>query len=234
MGVDPLCLPERALPKSTASLWRTRGAALAAVVLVVAACSTGQVESSSSSSTQPESPAVTSSPSPGGLLDELPASARESTGGGGPRTTPYWKVWNRCAPNNRSAEAESNGGRQAGWVLLDDFVSDPGVSVGDTIILTCNQGLDLLEGRDASGTDRSDDPAYVLAAQVLTAELNLLAGAESCPAIEEVVVAGHILLSSIEFTGSGKYADRTTPRTVPLIEQTIELLTVYSAGELCR
>jgi hypothetical protein len=90
-----------------------------------------------------------------------------SQGGGEPRTVGYWLLWNSCAEGNKADIARANGGRAAGWVILDDLLDDPGILLGA-----------LLRARDADGVERTGDVAYDLAAQ-----LNLAVGAEFCPAI---------------------------------------------------
>ncbi|MDF1597979.1 MAG: hypothetical protein P1T08_18035 [Acidimicrobiia bacterium] len=59
------------------------------------------------------------------IISELPPVARASDDGGEPRSAAYWALWNTCAPDNRSELAAANGGREAGWVLVDDLLADP-------------------------------------------------------------------------------------------------------------
>jgi hypothetical protein len=63
-----------------------------------------------------------------------------SDGGGEPRSAGHWLLWNSCAPGNRAATAAANGGRAAGWIILDDLLVDPGVLVGGYAVETCEQG----------------------------------------------------------------------------------------------
>ena len=71
-------------------------------------------------------------------------AATVSTGGGEPRTAGYWLVWNACAEENKADVAVANGGREAGWILLDDLLADPGILLGDLAVEACEQGLRLL------------------------------------------------------------------------------------------
>jgi hypothetical protein len=165
------------------------------------------------------------------LLAELPPEARASDGGGDPRLPGYWAVWNTCAPDNRAAEAAANGGRAAGWLLVDDVLADPGIGLGDHLLASCEESVALLEGKDGAG-GQSGDPAYELAGQLLTAELNLTAGAETCPVVDEAVVGAHLLLSTAKFDGvSTSPLDAEAGGAVPRL---VELLKAYNAGELCR
>jgi hypothetical protein len=126
-------------------------------------------------------------------------------GEGEPRSAGYWLLWNGCAPNNRAGVAAANGGRAAGWLILDDLLADPGVLLGDLPVATCKQGVRLLQGQDLDGTPRPDDAAYTLAAHLLTAQANLAAGAAYCPAVDEAVRAGQLLLVSLNFDGAGAF-----------------------------
>lgn len=162
-----------------------------------------------------------------------PATA--STGGGEPRSTSYWLLWNSCAPDNRAETARTNGGRAAGWIILDDLLADPGVLIGEMEVTTCAQGVALLQQQAVSGEDRSSDPAYGLAAQLFTAQLNLAAGAASCPAAEQAVQAAQLLLLSLDFQGTGTYLtpDSPNPRDRALAGELADILARYNAGALC-
>jgi hypothetical protein len=202
---------------------------LAAVALLLATCT---------ASTGPQAPATTTTPTeqsptaaPPETFAGIPDEARVSTGGGGPRPPAYWAEWNTCAPDSRADEAAANGGRGAGWILVDDLLADPGVQLGDHLLGTCDEAVALLQGRTAGGGETSD-PAYQLAAQLLAAELNLIAGAENCPIAEEVVFGAHLILSTSGFDGT-----RTSlldPEAYGAAPQLTELLRAYNLGELCQ
>jgi hypothetical protein len=127
--------------------------------------------------------------------------------------------------------AAANGGREAGWVLVDDILADPGIGLGDHLLTTCEESVALLEGRTGSGEETAD-PVYPLAAQLLAAELNLNVGAETCPIAEEAVLGAHIVLSSAGFDGvSASVLDAEAGGALPDL---IDLLTAYNTGDLCR
>jgi hypothetical protein len=158
-----------------------------------------------------------------------------SDGGGEPRSPGYWLLWNSCAPDNRSETARSNGGREAGWIIVDDLLEDPGILVGMLNLETCPQAVNLLNLLDLQGTDRATNPAYQLAQAMLAAQLNLAAGAEDCPAADEAVRAGQLLLISVEFNGTGDYAPLMQPgNTAETAVILIEQLQAYNSGQLCR
>ena len=164
-------------------------------------------------------------------FSDIPPEARAATRRGDPRPATYWALWNTCAQENRATQAAANGGRAAGWILMDDLIAKPGIQLGDYQVMTCAAGLSLLQGRTAAG-EATDDPMYSLAAALLAAELNLNVGAETCPIAEEAVLGGHLVFSSVGFTGNGEYdpSDEITSA----IPRLIELLTGYNRGELCQ
>ena len=116
---------------------------------------------------------------------------------------------------------------------MDDLLADPGIQLGDYPVTTCEEGLALLQGRNAAGEDTSD-PIYGLAAGLLAAELNLNAGAETCPIAEEAVLGGHLVLADAGFDGTGEYAAATSGEIADAIPRLVELLVAYNSGELCR
>jgi hypothetical protein len=126
--------------------------------------------------------------------------------GGAPRTPGYWKNWNSCTGGNQPQTAANNGGPDEGWYILDDILNDPGIIWGELQILTCEDGVSILDQRDLeTGQKRSSDAAYTLAMHLMAAQLNFAAGAETCQEAMDAAAAGEALLVSIGFDGTGKY-----------------------------
>ena len=125
-------------------------------------------------------------------------------------------------------------GREAGWILMDDLLADPGIMLGVITVGKCSQGIMLLQAKDAIGAGHDNDPAYLLAAQLFTAELNLAAGSETCPASNKYIYDAQLLLERIGFDGTGNYMG--PPKVSPDIA-TANLLTdqlvSFNAGRLC-
>lgn len=169
----------------------------------------------------------------GDAFSGVPDEARVATRRGDPRPAAYWALWNTCAPENRADVAAANGGRAAGWILLDDLIADPGIQLGDRPVTTCEEGLALLQGRTTAG-EGTDDPIYGLVAALLSAELNLNTGAETCPIAEEAVLGGHLVLANVGFDGTGDHAAATSGEIADAIPRLLELLMAYNRGELCR
>jgi hypothetical protein len=115
---------------------------------------------------------------------------------------------------------------------MDDLLADPGIQLGDHPVITCEEGLALLQGRDIG--EESGVPIYGLAAALLAAELNLGAGAETCPIAEEAVLGGHLVLAKVGFDGTGEYAAVTSGEIADAIPRLLELLMAYNSGKLCR
>jgi hypothetical protein len=191
-------------------------------VALLAACSTAPVKSLPT--------AVLSTPFP------TPDSLYHSDGGGEPRGPGYWLVWNTCTEGNQSATAKANGGRQAGWVLLDDLLADPGIMMGPDEVKTCQQAAAILGGKPSENTPENDLHFYRLAAALLTAQLNLAIPAESCPAVEQAVQAGQLLLVSVGYhPGNASAISSQDPaKDSQLADFLSGQLDQYNLGELCR
>ena len=128
--------------------------------------------------------------------------------GGDPRTIGYWKNWNTCTGGNQPATAAANGGPAEGWYILDDLLNSPGYTIGILPLggEQCEDAVNILDKRDVeSGKKNASDAAYGLAAQLLAAQLNLSAGAETCQAAVDAVNAGQTLLADIDFDGTRNY-----------------------------
>jgi hypothetical protein len=156
-------------------------------------------------------------------------------GTGEPRGAGYWQLWNSCAPDNRSETAAANGGRQAGWFIMDDLLQEPGILLGELVVATCADGLHFLQGQPLSGSVDPDDVAYPLAAQLLAAQLNLATGAEHCPAVDDAVRSAQLLLVEAGFDGAGKaLGPGAEPQDRELAEFLTEQLANYNIGRLCQ
>lgn len=159
----------------------------------------------------------------------------QSEGGGEPRSAGYWLIWNSCAPDNRSETAAANGGRAAGWFIMDDLLEDPGILVGPLELRRCEEGLLLLQGQPLQGVASPEDVAYSLAAQLLTAQLNLAANAEFCPAVDDAVQSAQMLLISAGFDGQGEMLGSGAPDEDRQLAQFLTgQLANYNTGLLCR
>ena len=155
-------------------------------------------------------------------------------GAGEPRSAGYWLLWNSCAPDNRAETAAANGGREEGWIIMDDLLSDPGILLGELPVVDCPRGMQLLKTQDLEGGDRGDNAAYALARQLLAAQLNLAAGTEYCPAAEGAVQSAQLLLIAVGFDGLGVYANGLSSELAAAIPPITDLLRDFNSGGLCR
>jgi hypothetical protein len=180
--------------------------------------------------------------------------------GGEPRTIGFWKNWNTCTGGRQDEVAAQNGGPDAGWFILDDLLNNPGYHLGPTgtglglqldgddtnLLLTylvknkptnfngpdCEAAVLILDKSDVmTGRKKASDPAYNLAAQLLAAELNLSAGAETCPAVQTAVTGAANLLVTMGFNGTGDYTKKGANAT--LANQYAKTLDLYNNGFLC-
>ena len=127
--------------------------------------------------------------------------------GGTARTPGYWKNWNHCSGGGQADNAEKNGGWQAGYWLLDDVLNDPGVTLGDYVVTTCENGVNILDQRDVSNPKKkmASDAAYTLAMHLMAFELNQAAGAYHCQLAIDASMEAHQLLSDLGYDGTGNY-----------------------------
>lgn len=155
------------------------------------------------------------------------------TSAGEPRTAGYWLLWNACAAGNMAETARLNGGRQMGWIILDDLLAYPGIVLGDYRVDSCAAALELLNGRMLDGT-QTQDPVHSLAAALLTAELNRSAGAEDCQAVEAAAAASHVILAVAGFNGMGEYSPALAEGDTEAIPVLTVGLAQYNLGNLCK
>jgi hypothetical protein len=59
-------------------------------------------------------------------------------------------MWSTCGDNSQADLAAANRGREAGWYLVDDFLENPGIAVGEYSLTSCDAVVDLLSLREAT------------------------------------------------------------------------------------
>jgi hypothetical protein len=116
--------------------------------------------------------------------------------GGLARTIGFWKNWASCAASQ---------GKQKPVLDQTLAAADPGGIVIGALTLhsgDCMKAVRLLDKSTVhTGKKMASDPAFGLAAQLLAANLNLAAGAGSCPAAVTAANDSQALLQSIRFNG---------------------------------
>lgn len=116
--------------------------------------------------------------------------------GGLARTIGFWKNWASCA---------SSKGKQKPVLDQTLAAADPaGITIG-TLTLHAGDCLKAVRLLDKStidtGKKMASDPAFGLAAQLLAAKLNIVAGAGSCPAAVSAMNDAQTLLAAVHFNG---------------------------------
>jgi hypothetical protein len=137
--------------------------------------------------------------------------------GGDARTIGYWKNWSSCTGGKQFEKATAPGGFGFDKTLDGNLPQ----TIGDFVIEECEEAVFVLSKQDQNGKNQGGDAAYLLAAQLLGAELNVSAGVVPCTAAANAIADGQILLGSTGgvlsdgtvvsagdaagFTGSGTY-----------------------------
>jgi hypothetical protein len=146
--------------------------------------------------------------------------------GGLARTIGFWKNWASCS--------QSQGKQKP---LLDQTLaaSDPaGIAIG---LLTlhagdCLKAIRLLD-KSTIDTDKkmASDPTFGLAAQLLAAKLNIVAGAGSCPAAVTAINDAQPLLAAVHF--DGRTHDKLTAAQAAQANGLATTLDRYNNNLLC-
>jgi hypothetical protein len=152
--------------------------------------------------------------------------------GGTARTPGYWKNWNRCTGGGQAANAARQGGWQNGYWLLEDVLANPGVTIGNLTVLTCADGVKILDQRDLKSNKKmASDAAYTLAMHLMAFKLNQAAGAYSCAAATDAAMKADALLISINYTGYGSYLKSSNPLYAKALKMA-KLLDNYNNNQL--
>jgi hypothetical protein len=153
--------------------------------------------------------------------------------GGLARTIGFWKNWSSC----------DGAGRQAPVLDRTLALAEPGgVAVGDLVLHgststvdaapDCLKAIRILDkSRITDGKKMASDPAFNLAAQLLAAKLNVLAGAGTCPAATTAISAAQALLDLVNFDGV-THANMTSNQKTSA-NNLANTLDLYNNNNLC-
>ncbi|HEX6049434.1 MAG TPA: hypothetical protein VFZ21_09195, partial [Gemmatimonadaceae bacterium] len=146
--------------------------------------------------------------------------------GGDARTIGFWKNWASCSKSS---------GKQA--PVLDQTLALAGGSIliGDLVVDTCAEAVAILNKStvNAGNKKMASDPAYNMAAQLLAAKLNIVAGAASCQEADEAIADGQALLAAIDFNGTGAYKNKMTADQISDANEIAGKLDDYNNNTLC-
>lgn len=132
--------------------------------------------------------------------------------GGDARTIGFWKNWSSCSKSNGKQQPVLDQTLASFDPVVVDGQLVHGVYIGKLFVDTCQEAVRLLSKQDVlTGKQKSSDPAFNMAAQLLAAKLNVKAGAGACPAAVTAINAGQDILDgpppayAVNFTGTGDY-----------------------------
>ncbi len=162
--------------------------------------------------------------------------------GGDPRTPGYWKNWNTCTGGGQAETAALNGGPEAGWFILDDILTYPGIEWCSFTLgrEDCVIAQQILDNRDISlaANNHASDPVYNLAKHLLAYQLNQAAGARICDVMIDIEMQAEGFLCEIGFDGTGDYLNQArTKEDKDAASYALELgnyLDQYNNGRTCE
>ena len=149
--------------------------------------------------------------------------------GGLARTIGFWK--------NHASCKSSNGNQKP---VLDQTLqkAEPGgITIGDLTLRAnaadCAKAVSLLNKSTIDGKKKmASDPAFNMAAQLLAAKLNVVAGAGACQAAADAIAQGQALLAAIDFVGTTTYKKMTAAQ-VTQANNLATILDKYNNNLLC-
>jgi hypothetical protein len=146
--------------------------------------------------------------------------------GGLARTIGFWKNWASCAASKGKQRPVLDGTLAA---------ADPaGITIGALTLHggDCLKAVRLLDKSTVNtGKKMASDPAFALAAQLLAAKLNVVAGAGTCPAAVSAINDGQALLAAVHFDGIAH--DRLTAAQSTAANALAATLDLYDNNLLC-
>jgi hypothetical protein len=154
--------------------------------------------------------------------------------GGDARTIGYWKTHASCSTTgarkrpklDQTLAAAQPTGIRIGDLFLHGSTSTPNVAPD------CLKAVRILnKSRIDNGAKMASDPAFNLAAQLLAAKLNIVAGAGSCTAANNAIASAQTLLDAIDFNGITHTVMTSTQKTQANALATT--LDKYNNNKLC-
>lgn len=124
--------------------------------------------------------------------------------GGRALTIGFWRNWASCkksggkqAPvlDQTMAKAEPTG------IQIDSFYLH-GSTATPNVAPDCAKAVNLLSKQNFNGVNKASDPLFNMAAQLMAAQLNLTAGAYTCPTVSSAVLQANALLTKYGFNGT--------------------------------
>jgi hypothetical protein len=128
----------------------------------------------------------------------------QPSGGGLGRTIGFWKNWASCAQSNGKQKPvldQTLASAQPAGITIGTLTLHGSTSMR-TAAPDCLRAVRLLDKSTVdAGKKMASDPAFGLAAQLLAAKLNIVAGAKSCSSAASAIANGQALLATVHFDG---------------------------------
>jgi len=121
--------------------------------------------------------------------------------GGMGLTIGFWKNWASCANSNGGQKPVTDRTLQKGDITLGSLVlhdTNPNTEVAST----CQYVVNLLNKSTLTGKKMASDPIFNMVAQLVAADLNVLAGAGQSVNSAKASNCAHALLTAIHFNGN--------------------------------
>jgi carboxypeptidase family protein/prealbumin domain-containing protein len=130
--------------------------------------------------------AINNTPPPGGLT----------------RTIGFWKNWSSCSKGKQAPVLDRTLAKSEPTGISIGRLTLHGSSTRPDVAPDCTKAFNLLDKTTIDGKKKSaSDPAFNMAAQLLAAKLNGVAGAGTCGAATAAITDGQALLQSVAFDG---------------------------------
>ncbi len=122
--------------------------------------------------------------------------------GGLTRTIGFWKNWSSCSKGKQAPVLDRTLARAEPTGIAIGRLTLHGSATRPDVASDCLKAFNLLDKTTIDGKKKSaSDPAFNMAAQLLAARLNVVAGAGSCTAANDAIAAGQTLLHVVVFNG---------------------------------
>jgi hypothetical protein len=151
--------------------------------------------------------------------------------GGNQLTIGFWKNWASCKTSNgKQAPVLDQTLFKAGGITIGTLFLRPGTG---NLSPDCSKAVNILNKSTATGGKKmASDPLFNMAAQLLAADLNVAAGAGTCPAATTAINSAQALLVKYSWNGD-TYTPKLTAADATLANSLASTLDQYNNGLLC-
>jgi hypothetical protein len=141
--------------------------------------------------------------------------------GGAAATIGFWKNHASCA---------SSSGKQKDVLDTTLALAIGGIDFGAYQVDTCAEAVALLNKSTLAGKKMASDPLFNMAAQLMAADLNILAGAAKCATVVNAISAAHALLDKYAFNGTS-YSPKLSAADATSANNLAKLLDAYNNND---